>query len=30
MEAIFGLGAFIVMFGMWVVLPRVIRGEHDN
>lgn len=30
MEAVFGLGAFVVMFGMWVVAPRFIKGESEE
>jgi hypothetical protein len=27
MEAVFGISAFLVMFTMWVIVPRFIKGE---
>ena len=30
MEAVFGVGAFVVMFTMWVVAPRFIKGEDEK
>jgi phosphate/sulfate permease len=30
MEAVFGVCAFVVMFGMWVVAPRVIKERGDE
>ncbi len=30
MEAVFGIGAFVVMFGMWVIAPHLIKGEAET
>jgi len=27
MEALFGISAFFVMFGMWVVIPGLIKKQ---
>jgi hypothetical protein len=29
-EAVFGISAFVVMFGLWVVAPRLIKGEEKE
>jgi hypothetical protein len=28
MEAVFGIAAFIVLFGAWVVIPTIVRKRH--
>jgi len=30
MEALFGISAFFVMFGMWVVVPHFIKGQSKE
>ncbi len=30
MEAVFGIGAFVLMFGMWVVAPRLIKEKSEE
>lgn len=30
MEAVFGLGAFVVMFAMWVVVPSIAKRRVDS
>ncbi len=30
MEIILGIGSFVVMFGMWVVVPRYFHGRRSE
>ncbi len=30
MEAVFGISAFVVMFGIWVVVPNFIKDRDQE
>ena len=30
MEAIFGIIAFVVLFGAWVVIPTIVKKRHTT